>query len=603
VNIIKNENKLTLGFILLISSYICYLIFSNISKGFDITDESFYILNYSNYNDLPLMSMSLFRYPIAFLNYFVSDNLPILRFLSVLILILSSMWLGYEFQKYINIKFDFKLEKTEIINIILVVTLGSLSYYKFWLFTPSYNWLGLLTCILFYAIFFNIINTQSKNIFKYLLLSLILVLSFLAKPTTTIILIIIGCLFLFSESKKINNKSLFFTVLISSSLFLFFFLLATYGSINHYSEYLFENFSIMNLMESGHSLNDMLSNYILISKKFFFEKFIINTSSVYYKYLIIISIGLFILISLRLKDKNVVVKSFNLLVKINIIIYALLLIFNLFQLKRNAHLVGFYLIEFIMYLFVLIIIYYIFVDKIQIKSFLKKFIFIFITSIFGIIAYVFGTNTNIIYKLTETTVFFFMIIIIIGLFFEKKLNIRFIQNIINISLVIVILLILIKGYEYPYKRKGINEQKYPVVFIDREYTLYVDEKNKTYIESLKKLSFEYNFKESNYLLDMTGETPGANVILNARFFSLPWLIGGYPGSNKLVYKILKDYIDLNNSDKLKKAWILTTKDGKRALDLEILNDLNLNFPKNYQRVGTLITSHRNEIQELWIPNK
>lgn len=100
------------------------------------------------------------------------------------------------------------------------------------------------------------------------------------------------------------------------------------------------------------------------------------------------------------------------------------------------------------------------------------------------------------------------------------------------------------------------------------------------------------------LLDMTGGSPGANVIINAGFFGRTWLSGGYKGSNEFAYRILKSYKD---SKKLKNAWILIAPKGTRSLNLEILNKLNLNFPKNYKKIGTTLTAHRNEFQELWKP--
>jgi hypothetical protein len=38
------------------------------------------------------------------------------------------------------------------------------------------------------------------------------------------------------------------------------------------------------------------------------------------------------------------------------------------------------------------------------------------------------------------------------------------------------------------------------------------------------------------------------------------------------------------------------------LDLKILNKVGLDFPNAYINIGTVKTAHRNEIQELWIPN-
>ena len=97
---------------------------------------------------------------------------------------------------------------------------------------------------------------------------------------------------------------------------------------------------------------------------------------------------------------------------------------------------------------------------------------------------------------------------------------------------------------------------------------------------------------------MTGGSPGANIILEADFFGEQWLVGGYKGSNEYVYEILKTY---QGSEKLHKAWILTAPNGSRKIDLNILNQLGLNFPDKYKKIGIVKTADRDEIQELWKP--
>ncbi len=96
---------------------------------------------------------------------------------------------------------------------------------------------------------------------------------------------------------------------------------------------------------------------------------------------------------------------------------------------------------------------------------------------------------------------------------------------------------------------------------------------------------------------MTGATPGANEVLDAIYFWLSWLLGGYKGSNDFVYEVLKN----ESIKKKKKAWILVAPNGTISLDLSLLSKLDLKFPENYDKISTLFLKSRSEIQELWRP--
>lgn len=156
-----------------------------------------------------------------------------------------------------------------------------------------------------------------------------------------------------------------------------------------------------------------------------------------------------------------------------------------------------------------------------------------------------------------------------------------------------------KASHYPYRQiTDIKGQNLPVKFLNQEFTLKVDKKTKKYIEDLKSIALNNNLNQSTYLIDLTGGTPGSNVITNTKFFDRPWLMGGYKGSNDFAFNVLNKYKD---KEVLRKAWILTAPNGKLKLDEKILNKLGLKFPQNYTNIGVLTTGYRNETQYLWKP--
>jgi hypothetical protein len=180
---------------------------------------------------------------------------------------------------------------------------------------------------------------------------------------------------------------------------------------------------------------------------------------------------------------------------------------------------------------------------------------------------------------------------------DKKLNTRIFTSLSGLIVSIFIYLSINYAYEHPYRlTSNIAKQVEEVSLLGG---LSVDIKTKHYIEGLEKISNSNKLKnEKISLIDMTGGTPGANVILNAEFFGHQWLIGAYKGSNQMLERILKPY---QNTIKLKNAWILLAPDGARKLDLNILNNIGLDFPNSYIKIGTVKTAHRHEVQELWKP--
>lgn len=597
MNFIKNENGINFLFLSIVTLYISYFIFSNLSKSFDLTDESFYILSYSFSKEMYYNAIALFRYPLAFLNYIVFDDLIILRVISVLLLLLSSIFLGYEYIKYINAKFNFNLTYTEKLNYIIIITLSSLAYYKLWLFTPSYNWLTLVSCILFYGLLFKVVNNRNILSYYYFLIGFIIFLSFLSKPTTTLVLVFSGFVLLFIENKKIKVREILLIVMISTIMYLFLFIVFIYEKLTVYLNLLNQNLKLNKLLESGHSFDSIFDNYIRIFNKFFYEKFLIFSTSIYFKYTVIGTLVVFIIFSF-FNNKIITKKYFLITINTLFCIYIISLFYKIFLVTSPVHLLGFYFFEIIQYFIVLLAIYFIFINKEEISKNFKKIISIILFLLLGVIAYTFGTNTNIVYKLTEILIFINLILTLLVIFIDKKLEIKFIKSLFLILSTVSLIVLLLKGYEFPYRQKSVSNHNYEVAFLNKSYKLYVDAKSQKYINDLKELALKYKFEKTGYLLDLTGSSPGANVIINGKFFSSPWLIGGYKGSNNYSYEVLKKFV---NTKELNNAWLLIAPNGKRRLDLSNLIKLGLNFPSEYKMVGSLKTSYNNEYQEVWIP--
>jgi hypothetical protein len=229
---------------------------------------------------------------------------------------------------------------------------------------------------------------------------------------------------------------------------------------------------------------------------------------------------------------------------------------------------------------------------------INKIIPLLFIIIFGSLAYVFGTGNHIIHAMSNSMIFIMASLIIVNFILDKKLHTRVFTTLTGLMMSILIYLSINNGNAHPYRLiTNISEQTQRVELLGG---LYVDKITKKYINDLQYLSKKYNADNKQIsLIDMTGGSPGANVILNASFFGQVWLLGGYKGSIPFAQKILQSYSD---TVKLKQSWILVAPDGSIKLDLNILNRVGLDFPNAYIKIGTVKTAHRNETQELWIPN-
>lgn len=99
--ILKHVNKLFLFSSLLIFVYIFFLLISSISSGFDITDESYYILHAQYQNDV-YQVIRRDGYYTGILYFFSNGNLALHRLFGILILVGVSLWFAIELCKYIS---------------------------------------------------------------------------------------------------------------------------------------------------------------------------------------------------------------------------------------------------------------------------------------------------------------------------------------------------------------------------------------------------------------------------------------------------------------------------------------------------------------------
>jgi len=150
----------------------------------------------------------------------------------------------------------------------------------------------------------------------------------------------------------------------------------------------------------------------------------------------------------------------------------------------------------------------------------------------------------------------------------------------------------------PYRLLGsVFEQTELVTFVGVETVVAVDPATAAWVSGIKAAAERNNWQTGTLLIDLTGGTPGAAVVLTAQPPTTSWLVGGYKGSDEYVRYALSQ-VDLRS---LKSAWVLTAPGGLRSVSEEVLASVELPFPEGYILAGQMRTGHRDELQYLWKP--
>lgn len=147
---------------------------------------------------------------------------------------------------------------------------------------------------------------------------------------------------------------------------------------------------------------------------------------------------------------------------------------------------------------------------------------------------------------------------------------------------------LVNSMEKPYRMSGPLRKQTTEIFIGPgpSTKLLVDRDTARYITELRTVLRENGRGDGTPVLDMTGTSPGALFAMGAKAVGLPWVIGGYPGSEALARRALS-YVPCET---LAQTWILRSPSAKRALPDTILNRAGLD--------GT----HRVDVARILEPN-
>lgn len=580
-----------------------FLLLFYASSGFDITDESFYLL-WASHPEEVLASVTQFGYYTGLLYSLSGEDIAIFRISGLLLLLVVVGFFSIELERYwksLSRSFDHPRIRWQVVILLLI---GSLAYYNRWRLTPSYNWLALISVTLVGAGLLRTVTGNFKNLpqkkLRSLLPDALLVgigggLAFMAKPTTALFLAAVTLYWLTSHPQ--HSRRIAFTGIAFSIAILTLYLHATIfkGGIIPFYNTLSEGMAILKIIGPTYSiesilfrsLNDVIqavtSSFFLLSTTFFYIPFI------------------FLLAWWNNKQKQEALTRhilFIFLISCPIVTWFQLVKMGMWSYRGSIGVSGLTIIIILFSLAIVTRYIYRKVTK-EISTIplwrLANLVFflLMLTS-----AYAFGSGNNFILQTGGANIFLTASAAYIAFWIDQHLGQSILKNIVPAIISISILLVFLEGFNYPQRLpEKISAQTIESTFLTGQGSLYVDKTTAKYISELKSIALKADWKTGTSLIDLTGGSPGATFILGGKFIGRPWLSGGYSGSNTFAFTFLKMASDPIQQS----AWILTAPKGSRKISNKILLDLGLNFPDGYTAVGKIKTGYRNEDQVLWKP--
>jgi hypothetical protein len=113
--------------------------------------------------------------------------------------------------------------------------------------------------------------------------------------------------------------------------------------------------------------------------------------------------------------------------------------------------------------------------------------------------------------------------------------------------------------------------------------LYLSDDYAKYVNGLRRLAQSGGFEAGTPIIDLTGYSPGAVFAVNGVAVGVPWLLGGYAGSEAFAGAAL----DLATCADIARAWILQAPASPARISGRVLTDYGIEIGRDYLGLGAL----------------
>ena len=595
------------------------------SKGFDITDESYYLLWAAQPQNI-VGSSSHFGYITGILYQIAGQNIALFRALGIIILLAVALAFALAAERYWRHASSEATVEFRFSGIMLILSGSLLFYPQRWILTPSYNWLALVSV---FMVATGLLaghapdqRTRRSSWYHRIPGAPLLVgaggsLAFLAKPTTALMLALLSLFWVVAQRRTWSKAAWFLVVAgLSATATLGLHAWAHFGGPRGYYQDILDGLSYGATLGGGHNMTTIVAR---IHREL--SDFIVTLLSVD---LFLVAAPVFgLLLGLRFWPAGMKFAHWT--------AYALLAMFLFWWLALISAWSGSPLVYHLTHglssmtvttgplsvptfdtgtLLMSLLLPFAGLslaihwtqgkpdEKLPVGH--RHMLLVVILAFLLSFAYAFGSNMHILRQMSGSVVFLVAALFYLGRALAQSQRFHFVPKLLAMLLSILVLLAMRAGYDEPSRIESIGTQRIAVSLLSSSGRLHVDEATANYIHSLQEVALHAGWKEGTPLVDTTGGSPGALVILNARLLGKGWLLGRYPGSDAYAEKALGSV----SPDLLREAWVLTTTpDAMRRLSDSVLQAFPLDFPARYEMVGEVKTGHRNEVQFLWKPRR
>jgi len=578
-------SKLAINAIIILSFIPIVRIILRTNRGLDFSDEGLYLLAAS-----PSTKYQSWGFPFGWntapLLGLVGDDISKLRIFSAVIL----MTLVFVLSK-IMLQDCFKKENRNLLIDSFVpygIALSSLYFYVGYIRIPGYNWLnitGIIFSLIGYKMFLKNYSGLWSNHVSTFIISTGFLISIPGKPTSALYLFCVFTMLLSFFHKEIKLSKFLINIFIDmavSVLFLVFLKIWPSNFLDYF----------VNALESpkliaGASPLDALKQTLLVPLIIPYH-FFSNLTVTQFSYLSLLLLS--ILLRLKFRNKAVFFVSFNycLLVMLILDVNGLKLGFQGFEVVHSVRIDK-------PELFTSFLIVFIFLfanSDINFRKFQKKDNWVIYESIFlllsSAIVFGFGSTSSPIGKASSVV---FLVLLALFLFIyswspqvlARKVVVTFILML-NFGL---LFLYLNPSISKPYRIKDFSEQTSRIRLLNEGNHLFLDNKSKKVVVSLRNALSRNDYDRKYPLLDFSSTwQPGLIYLLEARNpDSLLLTIPGYVGSFQVLESNLK--VAAVRAD-LRRSWILVSSE-RNSNEERILEDslilldgfTKLSFPNDY----------------------
>lgn len=553
--------------ILILSIFIVGQVFSVANRGFDLTDEGWYLAWISNPEKYPF-SVTQFGFVYHPIFVLLNGDIALLRVFNLL-----SLWALSSFLVFLTLSRypSFFGRLGSLVKVTLALGVGSVSMAFFaphWLVTPNYNSLNFLGILIsFVGLHFSQKGKKAIILWGVFFTALGISLSFFAKPTSGAALGVAIVVSLLIRRKR--DPLIVASVALTSASLVVLFGFFVDGSMITFLERYVGGAEIVGQQDPRYTLDQV----------FRFDTFIPTNKEV------ITFLGLFVSSTVLLQC----MRSANFRAG-KAIFGSLMLVFTLiFATSGTSFFTGFSYSDKSNLVLLAPCLALMFV---AIKDAKNRFSFFSQSTtprllLLAPLIMAIGTNGNYWWSMSLAVMFWILagVEITISMHAEERPSYR------HVAIVIVItqlatLIFLANGALTPYRNdQSLKSQLTAVQLGPNKSELLLSENFSEYIRVARARAEKAGFTPDTPIIDLTGQSPGLLFALDAQNSGLPWLIGGYYGSNTMAVTALESV----SCQEISEAWVLLEPGGPRSLDSLILDKVGLEFPLSHEPAARWFT--------------